>query len=233
MAFTARDLITRSSYLSGILARSLDTVPGNLIADGLNLLNALLDFKTIEVDLIPYYTVYNMTSVVGQEAYFIENLYEIESLTFEYDTVRYSTYYTPRSIYFGSPRVNNISSLPFAWYFNRGLKGGTLYIYFLPQLPFPLQIVGKFGLTDVTLDTDLTTVYDKSYIEYLRYALAEYMCNEYNISFSPENKEKLISMQRTLMYISPPDLSVKKISILRNGPGFNWGDINIGIGYRP
>ncbi len=234
MAYTARTLITRSWYLSGIVARNLQSVTGDQATDGLMLLNALLDFKQVELELLPYYT-YNTsyTTVAGQEMYFIENCALIQSLTFNLDVVRYPMDFVTQTNYFGSARVDNISTLPFNWTYQRVLNGGNLYMYFLPDGAYPLKIYGKFFLTNVDLNTDLTTVYDTSYIEYLRYALAQYMCSEYGVSFNPESERKLISYQRKLMYMSPPDLSMKKSSILAQSTGLNFGDVNIGRGWRP
>ena len=45
MPYLAQTLITRSWYLSGIVARGAQTVTGDQITDGLMMLNALLDFK--------------------------------------------------------------------------------------------------------------------------------------------------------------------------------------------
>lgn len=234
MAFTAQTLITRSWYLSGIVARNLQAVTGEQINDGLLLLNSLLDFKQIETDLIPYYS-YNtsISCIPGQETYFIPNCALIQSITFNYSNVRYPMQYLTEGQYFGSARVNNISSLPFNWTYVRELGGGNLYLYFLPNSNYQLNIYGKFFLQDVTLQTDLLTVYDSSYIEYLRYALAEMMCSEYGIQFNPESAKKLMAYQRKLMYLSPPDLSMKKLSILQDGAPLNWGDVNIGMGFRP
>jgi hypothetical protein len=233
MSYTARQLVTRSWYLSGIVARRLQSVTGDQATDGLFLLNALLDWKSIQIDLIPYWTYYEFPAVIGQEAYFIPNLFAVETLTFNVNTVRYSTGFVSRSNYFGSARVDDINSLPNVWYFNRSLGGGSIYLYFKPAGPYPIKIMGKFGLTNVDLDTDLTAIYDPSYLEYLRYALAQYMCSEYGIVMNPESKGILMALQRTLMDVSPPDLSVRKSSILTNIPGLNWGDINLGVGWRP
>lgn len=248
MAYTAQQLITRSWYLSGIVARNLQVPTGDQITDGLMMLNALLDFKQIETDLIPYYTYIEMPLVPNQEFYFLPHVAEVELATFNIDVVRYPMEPTARRAYFGSSRVDNISTLPFNWNFNRGQGGGTLAIYFLPQSNYPLKMMVKFFLNDVTLQTDLTNVtetlpytflqtnnagYDTSYIEYLRYALAQYMCSEYGILFNPESEKILTAMKRKLMYISPPDLSMRKSSILVESQGYNWGDINIGKGWRP
>lgn len=234
MAYTAQQLITRAWYLSGIVARGAQTVSGQQITDGLYLLNAFLDFKSVETDLIPDWTYdTSIVAVPGQEEYFIPNCVAIESVTFNIDVLRYPMDYTTRTRYFGSGRVDNISTLPFNWTYLRTVGGSNLFMYFLPAGNYPLKIMGKFALTDVSLDTDMTTVYDTYYIEYLRYGLAQYMCSEYGIIFNPQSTEVLKKMERELMYVSPPDLSMAKITLLSQGTGYNYGDINIGRGWRP
>jgi hypothetical protein len=248
MPYTAQELITRSLFLSGIVARNLQVPTADQITDGLYLLNALLDFKQIEVDLIPYYTYIEMPLVGGQEEYFLPFVALVESATFNIDVVRYPMESTSRRRYFASSRVDNISSLPFNWNFNRGQGGGTISVYFKPEANYPLKMMVKFFLTDVTLTTDLTNVsqtvpytflqtanqgYDTSYIEYLRYALANFICSEYGVMFNPESQKILTSYERKLMYIEPPDLTMIKSSILTQGMGYNWGDVNIGHGWRP
>ena len=249
MAYTAQTLITRSWYLSGIVARNLQFVTGDQITDGLMLLNALLDFKQVETDLIPYYTYIEMPAVAGQEFYLLPYVASIESLTFNIDTVRYPMDQTTRTHYYGSSRVDNISTLPFNWNFNRQLGGGNLALYFLPESTYPLKMMVKIFLVDVALNTDLTNIsqaglpytfinssnqgYDTSYIEYLRYELANYMAGEYGVSLTPTNMARLMEYRRQLMYVGPPDLSMVKTSILTQNQGYNYGDINLGKGWRP
>jgi hypothetical protein len=248
MAYTAQTLITRAWYLSGIVARNAQTVTGDQIQDGLMLLNALLDFKQIEIDLVPYYTYIELPLVSGQEFYFLPNVAAIESATFNIGVVRYPMDAKSRSTYYGSGRVDNIQTLPFNWNFNRALGGGNLALYFLPEANYPLKMMVKLFMVDVSLNTDLTNIasdlpytfinsnnqgYDTSYIEYLRYALAQYMCSEYGILFNPESEKILRKYERKLMYMGPPDLSIIKTSILTQGTGINYGDVNIGRGWRP
>jgi len=250
MAYTAQQLITRSWYLSGIVARNLQVVTGDQITDGLMLLNALLDFKQIETDLIPYWTYIEMPLTVGEEFYFLPYVAAVESATFNLDVVRYPMDSVTRTNYYGSARVDNISTLPFSYNYNRALGGGNLALYFLPESNYPLKLMVKIFLVDVELGTDLTNVseivpytfinsanqgYDTSYIEYLRYALAQYMCSEYGILFNPESEKILTSYKRKLMYISPPDLAMQKVTTLaaNQAVGYNWGDVNIGRGWRP
>lgn len=234
MAYTARTLITRSWYLSGIVSRNAQTVTGDQISDGLMLLNALLTFKQVDIALIPYWNYdTSISTVAGTESYFIENCVAIESVTFNLGTVRYAMDSVTRTAYFGSGRIDNVRTLPFNYYFNREVGGGTLYLYFIPDQVYQLKFMGKFALTDVTLDTDMSATYDTSYIEYLRYALAQYMCSEYGIIFNPESRKLLSRIEHQLLDVSPPDLSLKKVSILTQGTGINFGDVNLGLGYRP
>lgn len=326
MSYTAQQLITRSWFLSGIIARNLQTPTGDQITDGLAMLNDLLNFKQIETDLTPYWTYIQMPLVGGQEFYYMPNVAAIESMTFNIGVVRYPMVSASRRTYFGTSRVDNIQTLPFDYNFNRGEGGGTLALYFLPQSAFPAKMMVKFFLNDVTLGTDLTNAftplglgfvsnitmtnqgsgytstptvtitgigtgatavanvlagkvisinivnagtgyntaptititggggtgaaatavitnftflqttnagYDTSYIEYLRYALAQYMCSEYGILFNPESEKILKKYERKLMYIGPPDLKRNGTSILTEVGGLNWADINIGMGWRP
>lgn len=249
MAYTAQQLITRSWYLSGIVARGAQTVSGDQITDGLTMLNDLLDFKQVEIDLVPYYTYIQMPAVANQEFYFLPYVAEVESITFNIGPVRYPMDFVTRRKYYGTSRVDNISTLPFGWNFNRALNGGNLALYFKPDSNYPLKMMVKLFLVDVSLTTDLTNItsvglpytfinssnqgLDTSYIEYLRYALAQYMCSEYGVLFNPESAKILQKYERKLMYMGPPDLSVTKSSILTQGSGINWGDVNIGHGWRP
>lgn len=233
MAYSARQLVTRSWYLSGIVARRLQSVAGDQATDGLFLLNALLNWKSVQIDLIPYWTYSTFNAVANQETYFIPNLCAVESLTFNIGTVRYPTEPTARTAYFGTGRVDNISSLISNWHFERSEGGGSIYFYFKPADAYPIKYMGKFALQNVTLDTDMSTVYDASYLEYLRYALAAYMCSEYGLMFNPDSAKILKSLGRTLMDESPPDMSMRKSSMLTVGSGLNFADVNLGRGWRP
>ncbi len=171
--------------------------------------------------------------IAGQEQYFIENLIEIETITYSIGDVRYGLDKSDRKAYQGSGRVNNINSLPASWWFERKLDGGTLFVYFFPQDNYPVIIWGKFSLSDVVLGQDLSLILDAFYIEYLRLALAEMLCADYNIVFQPQAYQKLNEYEGIIKDVSPPDMTMTRISVFRNQPGLTWGDVNIGRGYRP
>jgi hypothetical protein len=233
MAYLASTLITRSWYLSKIVARNLQNVSGDQMNDGLDLLNFLLEFKSSDLHLIPYWTRFSFNLVANQEMYFIPNLVDVETMTFNIGTIRYSMLDVSRRTYFGAGRVDNISSLPYNYHVERTQGGSNIFIYFLPSQNFPANITGKFALTNVSLTTDLTTVYDNFYIEYLRHALMEYMCNEYNTPVPSGAARTLQKITEKLGDVSPPDLSMQKMSSLNTQTGLNYADVNLGNGWRP
>jgi hypothetical protein len=233
MAYTALQLITRAFYLSAIVSRPAQTVSGDQITDGLYLLNSCLDFKSSDLRLIPYYQLHNFSAVVGQEKYYIEGLLSVETLTFNIGSVRYSLSEKTRDEYFAYPRVDNIQSLPFSYRIERSLGGSDIYIYFKPDQAYPMHLMGKFGLTDVALNTDLSAVYDAFYIEYLRYALAEMICSEYGATFPDESKAKLKEYEKKIMDVSPSDLSIQKKTYFGGNFGIDWKAVNLYRGYTP
>lgn len=233
MAYTVTQLITRAFYLSQVVSRELETVSGQQLTDGLTWLNALLSLKSAHSRLIPYYQQTEFNAVNGQEEYFVENLVQPETLTFNIGPVRYSTQYQSRKPYFGSGRVDNITSLPFNWHFERVLGGSNIFLYFVPNTDYPIKIWGKFGFDNVTLNQDLLLLYDEYYIDYLRYRLALRICSEFGIPMQPQTMGELEELEEAMTDVSPPDLTLTKYSSLQGETGLNWGDINLGKGFRP
>lgn len=233
MAYTALKLITKSFYLSSIYSRKLETVEGDDISDGLDLLNALLAVQAIDFRLIPYYQQFTFPTVISQEKYFVENLLEVDTVTFDLNNVRYSMLPVQRKKYFGTGRVNNTESLMGEYHAERTKGGMDIYFYFLPNAVYPANVWGKFGLDSVELNDDLSEIYDPYYIEYLRYALAEFICAEWQVTFPQQAAQRLAQYQAKLMDVGGIDLSISKMSTLQSSTGLNWADINIGHGWRP
>lgn len=233
MAYTALALINNAYYTSGMVARNLEEVTGQQQSDGLIFLNEVLDTKASHPVLLPYWRRSSFTAVIGQEEYFIENLLEMEYLTFNLGEVRYSMLEKSRREYFATGRVDNVQSLPFDWRLEREKGGARLYLYFLPSQNYEMKYHGKFGLTDVALATDLSLTYDGFYLAYLRYALAKYICDENDIEMPPGKLHRLRTYEQQLISVSPPDLTMKKMSTLQVHRGLNWADVNLGMGWRP
>jgi hypothetical protein len=233
MAYTARQLVNRAYVLSGIVGANLQQVSGAQFTAGMYMLNALLALKTANTRLIPYFQTETITAIIGEEGYFVENLLMVETLTFNMGTVRFPMESLSRKQYFGTGRVDGINALPGTYHVEREKGGARIYVYFLPNSAYPLKLWGKFGLVDVDEDDDLETVYDQFYIEYLRYALASYICAENSTTLSPAKQKILDQYEETLTDISPLDLTVSKASTLSSNTGVNWPFINLSGGWIP
>lgn len=233
MAYSALQLITRSYYLSQIVARELQTVSAAQLTDGLYLLNAILDFKSTDTRHIPYYRLYEFDAVINQEEYFVPGLLNVDTLTFNIGQVRYSMNELTRTQYFGLSRVDGIQGLPFCYRIERELGGSRIYMYFVPDSVYEMKLHGKFALSDVILSTDMSLVYDTYYLEYLRYALAEYICCEYGSTFPDESKSKYKELQKKIIAVSPPDLSLQNENYFGGGFGIDWQTANLSKGWWP
>ena len=233
MAYLALELINRAYYLSQVVSRDLEVVSGSQVTDGLYLLNALLDFKRTDLRLIPYFKRDSFPTIGGVEEYYRPGLLYVDSLTFNIGPVRYSMEEKTRDEYFASARVDSIESLPVTYRVERELGGVRIYMYPLPADVYDMKMSGKFGFDEVTLQTDMSLAYDSYYIEYLRYSLAEYICDEYGATFPDRSQMKLNEMQKKLMDVSPPDLSLKKMSYFNGNFGMDWQSVNLFKGYWP
>ena len=232
MIYTVSELITRAFYLSGKVAQGFETVTGDDLTTGLFLLNALLDTKSADQRHIPYFKETIFSAIIGQQEYFVEDLLMVESATFNISEVRYSMDLVARRDYFGSGRVDNITSLPYQYHVERTKGGSNIFLYFLPEQNYPIKIWGKFSLADVSLNQDLALTLDLYYIEYLRYALAQYIADENGIILKPQLQKRLAEFEKLIIDISPIDFSMSKYSILQSSDGgLNWADINLGKGW--
>ena len=225
--YLASLLINRAWNLSGIVARQFEVATGDEQSDGLFLLNEVLAEKSYDLKLIPYWGRIEFNLVQGQERYYIPNLYQVETFTFNIDSVRFPTFSAGRKQYFGDGRVDNIQSLPFEWHLERTWGGCYFYVYYLPQQQYLAKITGKFALTNVLENTNLSTLYDLFYIRYLRYLTAQAMAQEYDIEFGQDKVIKLQQIEKKLLYVSPPDYHQKKISFMNTNAPFNWARINL------
>lgn len=236
MAYTVTNLINDAWNLSGVVAPELETVDGFQITKGLQLLNQLLSLKTIDYRKIPYYTTYQFNAVTGQQTYFIAGLTEVETFTFFLNTVRYSMIPQYRKHYFGSPRAEGVTSLPYSWFCERTHNGSNLSIYFFPDQDYLMEIHGRFDLPQYTLDTintDLSLSLEGYYTLFLQYELAAYICDFYNIQFLPQNSKRLRELERKIDDSAPFDFAMYKVSSLQAQTGFNYADVNIGHQWRP
>jgi hypothetical protein len=231
---TVLGLITQAFRLSGILARTGNPTPDqqNL---GLSLFQDILSLVSTNARLIPYYTTHDLVADQGDAEYFIPGLIEVSTITYLLDNiVRVPLPIVSRQDFFGTARITNLTTIPFQAYIEKTKGGSTLFLYAIPQADYPIQINGKFSLpTAITLETDLDTLLDRFYQIYLRYQLANYICQQSTVSLPPATANELEKLEAKMTDIAPMDLSVKKISVLGNNAPFSWAQLNIGHGWTP
>jgi hypothetical protein len=234
MAYTTNQLISGAYYASGVVSREFETVSGGQITDGLIWLNDILTEKDIDKSMVPYESTYTTNFVQGQSIYPIPDLTSIDTLVFFLDEVRYAMKYEKRNAFFGSSRVENIETLPFEWYFERQFGGGNLHIYFKPDRTYPMEIHGIFRMSTVALGQDLSLTLDQFYRTYLRYALSDRICSEYNY-VTPPNVVKQLSKYESFIAKKSRiiDLRMQKVSSLQKRGFFNYAFINLAKGWRP
>lgn len=234
MAFLTSNLITDAYYLSSIVSRDFETVTGDQTSDGLRMLNQLIADRTIDNSTIPYTDKLSMNAVNGQSEYFIQNLVDLEVFVFYINGLRFQTVNQQRKEFFGSFRETNINSLPFNWHVERLLNGAKLYLYFVPDQNFPLELWGKFRLLSVTLFQDLSLTLDAFYTNFLTYLLADRLC-QYNSFKVPQ--DVAMQLKKYYRWISNStnvmDLRTRKFSSLSGGGTINYAIANLSGGWLP
>lgn len=234
MTYLASNLIADSYYLSGIVSREFETPTGAQMSDGLRLLNNVLADRTVDEATIPYTDRLTLTASAGISEYFIPNLIDIDVFVFYINSLRYQTNNQQRKKFFGSFRPTDIQSLPWNWHFERKLNGGTLFLYFVPDVNYPLEIWGSFRLSAVTEFQDLSLTLDEFYTNFVQFLLAERLCqfNSYkvpiNVAQQLERYYKWIGNNTNIM-----DLSQQKLSSLSGGTAINYGLVNLSGGWIP
>jgi hypothetical protein len=234
MAYLTSNLITDSYYLSGIVSRDFESITGSQTTDGLRLLNDVLQDRTVDESTIPYTDKYTTPAIAGQSEYFIPDIIDIDVFVFYIQSLRYQTRNQQRQEFFGSFRPTNIQSLPWNWHFERQFGGGKLYLYFVPDVAYPLEIWGSFRLSSVTLFQDLSLTLDRFYTNFLQFLLAERLCQYFsynvpvNVSTQLQKYYKWIANNTNIM-----DLRQQKLSSLNSGAAINYAIVNLSGGWLP
>ena len=229
----AAELISNAFYLSGIRSRTLQNVTDTDTSDGLELLNDILAEKSIDGDLINYYSHAEFDSIVGQEEYTIPGLIEIDSLTFNIDDVRYKMKRDTRRSYFGDNRVDNLKSLPFHYFPERILGGMKIYLYFVPDQIYQMKITGKYSLDQILDPSQDISNLERFYISYLKFELANRLCNFFDFEFNIQNMSTLSKLERKISNMVGIDLSIEKTSMFKKMAFDPYYQVNIEKGWTP
>lgn len=234
MTYLTSNLITDAYYLSSIVSRDFETPTGGQMSDGLRLLNDLLADRSIDNGTIPYSSKITMNATPDNPVYPIPNLINMEIFVFYINSIRYETRNQQRYEFFGTFRATNIQSLPFTWHFERNLGGGTLYLYFKPDVAYPLEIWGTFSLANVTEFQDLSLILDQFYTNFLKYLLAQRLC-DYNSWNTPQ--AVMLQLEKYYQWINKStnvmDLRQRKVSSLATSTAINYGLVNLSNGWVP
>lgn len=201
-------LINDAYYYSGITSFEFETVSRSQSDAGLRLLNDLLSEKSISAAMIPYSSHTELTTQVGVAEYEVDNLVELQVLTFNDGTTRWPLVRDMQRAFFGSFRIDDIQSLLSHFYAERQKNKTIIYLYFLPNKEYTLNITGKYKLSSVVLDTDLSPIFDDFYTSYLKILLAIRLCMFMQVTPSPDLKKQLFEFNRELNKIEGADLSI-------------------------
>lgn len=242
MAYTVAELITNAYYLSGKNSLGFNEPTGNDLQNGVVYLNEVLAIKTANSRLIPYYTKFDFLAITDQlpglneTVYLIPNLIEAETFNFfingSSNSIRFASEKQSRRKYQGSSRAMNVNALQFSWYLEPCFGGAKLFTYFNPDQNYPLTIWGKFRLASVTYNQDLSLTLDLFYITYLKYALAEWICQQFNITMQPQTQRQLADIENSIVDIAQLDMTTDKISTLRGTRGgADWAWANLSDGW--
>ena len=235
-SYSVNQLITNAFYLSKVRSKDFQTVGGDDIAVGLDLFNKVLSQTSSNTKMIPYYSSVTIPAVIGQEMYFIENLVEPFSLTFNMTTVRYATCEMSRREYHATTRIDGVIALPFNVSFERLLGGCNMYVQYLPADTYPFIIWGKFALASVgygDLTQDLSLTYDTWYIDYLEHCTAKRICNYYGVAINPEVQAIIDQISANVNDMNPIDLTSRKYNLYTDKNGLGWAQVNLGHGFSP
>jgi hypothetical protein len=212
---TTQDVVSRALYISGIVARDFEIPTASQINDGIIEINNVLSQQNSNMGLNPYYDTYNFNTSIGVESYFIPNLIQPETITYELNSLRYSLTWLNRDKYFGSGRINNLETLPALWFSEPTFGGATLYVYPLPNVAYAFQMHAKFRMQFVTQFQDLSLTLDQNLIDYLTFRVAQRLCAIQGF-VCPDNVKQLLNEAESYIrsLIAPPDYAMRRKSTL-------------------
>jgi len=231
MAFNTLQLIGGAYKAANINPGGYKVLTPEQKKNGLFLLNVLLSDKTVDTSMLLYWQKLEGVFDINVGEYFIENLIQIETLTFFMSdgTVRFPTQAQSLDEFMGSGRAMNTDSLPFFYYVNKVNGGATLYVYFLPSEEYAYQIWGQFQLTSVTLFENLEDKFPMYYINFLRLQLAKYLCIDGGFTCPPLVLEQLVQYRESIAENGTvDDYTMTIYNPLAGNNYLSWPQLNIG-----
>lgn len=212
--------IIKNAYIcAGINSAEInDEDPGQIVR-GLNALSLVLAEKNFKTCELPYFDTIEVNAVQGQSDYFLQNMYTLETMTFNIGDVRYSMKSSTRRIFKGETRQENVKSLPTEFYYERTNGGLTVSLYFLPVDSYLLKFNGLKGFGNYTLDDELTNYVDLGYQSFIIYQLAIKLCIIFIRPVPQQLMEELRKMEKSMSFVNPPDMTFRYISSVKKRRG--------------
>ena len=63
--------------------------------------------------------------------------------------------------------------------------------------------------------------------------LAKRLCQWYSLPWDEQKEQMLQDLENSCIDVNPMDFTIKKVSTLSRDTSINYGDVNIGKGWRP
>jgi len=246
MPYLTSQLVVRAFQSAGLYSPDIGNYPTtNQLNDGLFLLNEGLSENNLLGEMQKYTRLIEVPGIIGQEIYFIPNMLDIQTFTFNLTNVRYSVQQRTRSEYFSVSRVDQVNGLPYIYHIERAyendedtgaiISGSNVYVYFPPSQQITFNIHGLFEQALVQLNTDLSEFMQASDLKYWRLKLASFICAFYEKEMPMKAAEQLDIIEEKIRTFNSPDLSspAQTVNLFGRAQSINYGQVNIGRGWTP
>lgn len=211
------DVITRAYYEANVIASEFESPTGAQLNDALYWFNSAVSYAFSRNLLSAYENHQTLVLTPGVSEYDLPLVTEIRQATFMLGNVRFDMILDTQATFFGSLRVMDIRSLPFHYYFEKKLGGGKIYLYFIPDQAYPLNLTVKSAYPLFAFEDNLLETFDLFFIDYLTHLLAFRICLQWGQQV-PEGLNTLLRLsEKTIRELTPIRLEGVSSSIFK-GP---------------
>lgn len=188
MAITTVDkLIQRSARIIGLNSDDRN-LSNHKIAEGLEVLNELLDSFFTQPDVLAYFSSVQFNLVTGQKSYEFSRevtadvnsnkIAQLKSVYLVDTNVVYPMWVQKDYIDWEVRRTTDRQTRPFQVYLQNDILKSFVIFDVLPDKNYECNLKAKFALSNVSLSTDLTVLPDY-YVNFLKYALGRELNTSY------------------------------------------------------
>lgn len=225
------DIINNAFYMLGEF--SPNKIPESRdVAQGLYLLNDMLDYFSSKGVLIPFFTESVFTMTPGKGSYTFsktinnadvdsERIVELDFVNIINEGVSYEVRVLPISQFKKITLLQDLQSWPSACYLQREPLKSVITFHPKPQLSFECRVTGKYMLDHLEL-TDQIDEIPAYYFRFLRYALARELKEFYPSShWSEASENEFKTMYKSMAAATDLDVSLEPSRILSDQYGYD------------